>query len=543
MLKRNAGSTRFVAAAAVAAFLSLGLVGCKPAEEKEPTGTEVPSPTPPAPGGPQVRQEINKLTPDQIAAFRKGVALMQSRAETDPTGWLYQANIHGFPTTDPSDQSNQVCSPPTAPTQTAWGTCNHGNFFFLSWHRIYLYYFERILRAAVQEATADPNYVFALPYWDYENPANQALPEPFRLPAEAANPLYVAERAANCNDGSECVSPEVGSSTEAMTRIPFCNCGPGDPGCPGCQDGISSAMAFGSQYASAPLQFNGFGELESQPHNVVHDAVGGPDGWMGWVQCAARDGIFWLHHANIDRLWQVWLNQGGRDNPLGADNWKNEKFTFFDETGKEVTMTGCDVVNMATQLDYQYQLGDGSLLPVENVQLCTPGATNAQAETSPAPAAAKPKILTQAVKATTLGDAPVSVKVPAAKPTTDRLLALSAPDAAPDATHVWLVIEGLKRLHPGGYYEVYLNLPAGQQPDPKGPHYVGNIALFGSDHGSHKSEVERAFDITDEVRELRQANLWKDEINLTFVRGNPEARSAKAVAAFISFRSVKVVEK
>ncbi|MGH7262080.1 MAG: tyrosinase family protein [Nitrospiraceae bacterium] len=42
--------------------------------------------------------------------------------------------------------------------QTAWNTCQHGSYFFLSWHRMYLYYFERILR----EASRDPN--FALPY-------------------------------------------------------------------------------------------------------------------------------------------------------------------------------------------------------------------------------------------------------------------------------------------------------------------------------------------------------------------------------------------
>ena len=32
---------------------------------------------------------------------------------------------------------------------------------------------------------------------------------------------------------------------------------------------------------------------------------------MGDPLTAAQDPIFWLHHANIDRLWNHWLQQGG----------------------------------------------------------------------------------------------------------------------------------------------------------------------------------------------------------------------------------------
>ena len=60
------------------------------------------------------------------------------------------------------------------------------------------------------------------------------------------------------------------------------------------------------------------GSLESLPHNVIHGAIGGvapggdPNDWrdfglMSMPITAALDPIFWLHHANIDRLWSVWL--------------------------------------------------------------------------------------------------------------------------------------------------------------------------------------------------------------------------------------------
>src|SRR5581483_8844923 len=66
-----------------------------------------------------------------ITAYRKAVAAMRLLPSTDPRSWTYQAAIHGTFTT---------------PTQTAWNTCQHGNYFFWSWHRMYLYWFERICR-------------------------------------------------------------------------------------------------------------------------------------------------------------------------------------------------------------------------------------------------------------------------------------------------------------------------------------------------------------------------------------------------------------
>jgi tyrosinase len=51
---------------------------------------------------------------------------------------------------------------------------------------------------------------------------------------------------------------------------------------------------------------NNTGALEDNPHNTVHVLI---DGFMGGVQLAALDPIFWLHHCNIDRLWEAWLSR------------------------------------------------------------------------------------------------------------------------------------------------------------------------------------------------------------------------------------------
>ena len=95
-------------------------------------------------------------------------------------------------------------------------------------------------------------------------------------------------------------------------------------------------------------------QLEQQPHNLMHVEVGG-EGWMSDPRMAARDPIFWLHHANIDRLWKRWIQlEGGRTNPTADPTWMNSKFAFYDEEKRRVEMTGAQVLETVPQLDYRY---------------------------------------------------------------------------------------------------------------------------------------------------------------------------------------------
>src|SRR5262249_46540990 len=64
------------------------------------------------------------------------------------------------------------------------------------------------------------------------------------------------------------------------------------------------------------------GGIESQPHDMVHVFVGGqnPGGLMSSPDTAGLDPIFWLHHANIDRLWEVWRkNPSSHVDPVDPD--------------------------------------------------------------------------------------------------------------------------------------------------------------------------------------------------------------------------------
>lgn len=471
-----------------------------------------------------VRKEINSWTAAEVDAYRLGVALMKSRPLEDPTSWAFQASMHGVPPSGSCPGEPPVELPDPAPI--GWKTCQHRSFFFLPWHRMYLYYFERILRDAVREAVGDPAYPFALPYWNYSE--NPQLPAPFRLPADASNSLYVVSRRAACNQGQQCVAPHQAASEVALLTVPFCNCTPITAFCEGCQAFLPSALAFGSSHVSEQQQFGpGTGQLEQQPHNVVHSAVGG---WMNSVDCSARDPIFYVHHANIDRLWQVWLNLGlGRANPLGSGDWKHDEFTFYDEEGRQVTLTGCAVVDMAGQLDYVYEG-----VPVQNVERCKTTTTTTAA--AAAAAVAEPVLLAQSEPVDTLlGNSPTTVSVPLSETANQRILTV----ASSGTGRVLLSVDGIELLNHGGIFELYLDLPAGTAPDPEAVHFVGNLALFVGSH--HLGEESRTYDITEEVTALQERGLWTNPLRVTFVRGTaPEAGDPEI---FLSAGQISVVEQ
>ncbi|HEY0513596.1 MAG TPA: tyrosinase family protein [Thermoanaerobaculia bacterium] len=463
-----------------------------------------------------VRPNFGKLDPNgpEVAALRKGVQAMMGRPATDPTSWLYQANMHGTYDT---------------PALQAWNTCQHGNYLFLSWHRMYLYYFERILRAA----SGDPN--LALPFWDYTDPAQRAIPLPLREPAGAQNPLYVEQRAPGINDGAEV--PESGTTfDQAMAFTNFTS----PPG---------SGLSFGGQLVSGPTHFaGGFGQLESQPHNIIHVLVGGEDGWMSDPNMAARDPVFWLHHANIDRLWSHWISLGdGRTDPSDT-LWTTQLFTFFDEKGQAVQMTGQQVVDAAAQLNYKYAEGTGDQPTTEALPESLPSApfTNPKGEV--------------------IVDKPVTARLRDQRASVALTIPAAEPESVGNEGHrLTLSIEGIQFGRPGVYYEVYANLPAGAAPDRKSPNYVGNLAVFGQladgtpahAHGDVGKPGEKSlatgatlsYDVQRLIDRLRGQPGYKGDLKLDFVpkglvppKNRPQKESLAPVRE-VRFSRVKLVRQ
>lgn len=457
-----------------------------------------------------------------LANYAKGVAKMKVWTQQDPLnplGWNYQANIHG--TTD-------APPPGKTPEDMLWDQCQHNSFFFLSWHRMYLHYFERIVRKACEDPT------FALPYWDYTgaNASARILPQAFRVPANANNPLWVRDNDINGGGRDSRINRAV-------------NPGAMDP------SDTSTTDAFAARnFSPRPLVPRSFGGgpssgglLEGVPHGAVHVAVGGSEGLMSAFETAGRDPIFWLHHANVDHLWEKWLRLGqGRANPTTNNAWMTTKFTFFDENKNRVQLTGQQIVDTVTGLSYRYDDIPAAPLIANNAQPSPDSGAASPNAADAAPAVPVPTIKTKVTENVAapiiLGSTPLSVAVTI--PTSGGANLRSALDAAAQAAPgdpnpapvVMLKLEGIKfdRI-PSGNYKVFLNLPEGEKADDKSPYFVDVIPFFSlrqhkkaGEHAAHEAAAGARWevDVTRKIAALKELGRWKEgELKVTFVQNVP----------------------
>jgi len=424
----------------------------------------------------RVRRNVYSLLgTTAINSLRAGVAAMRARPASDPTSWAYQAKMHALNSGSAAALQDQ---------------CQHRQFFFFSWHRMYIYYFEKILR----KASGDPK--LTLPYWNYTDVAAEGvLPEPFRTPANATNALYDSTRAAAYNGGAALPPGDV-SYTTGFNLTNFTTPTLGSP-------------SFGGRTVTAPAHFpssSGTGGVEQSPHNNVHNDISGN---MATGE-SPLDPIFWLHHANIDRLWKKWLALGsGRSNPTGDTVWMGQTFTFFDENGSQVPLTGAQILDTVNQLDYRYDDDPLVLWPWFWPYAISEVSVTAQRMKSEVVAAVK--------RAVRLTDA--RQDVPIAVPTTGRNQ-LSQWRAAPSSKdRIVLQLRNIQYDGPVGVtYLLFLNLPAeAQNPDHTHPNFVGTLGFFGGHHGASEPGLEEDYDVTA----VLQRGGATDDLKLTMIPSYP----------------------
>lgn len=78
-----------------------------------------------------------------------------------------------------------------------------------------------------------------------------------------------------------------------------------DLGAEGLQSMIYSMFSKATVFYNMATQVSPGPSLEN-PHGAVHVAIGGAYGHMSQLSYAAFDPTFWLHHANVDRLFAMW---------------------------------------------------------------------------------------------------------------------------------------------------------------------------------------------------------------------------------------------
>lgn len=432
---------------------------------------------------PGVRRAVSALNrsggwPQELIDYADGIRAMKALPPSDPLSLTYQAAIHGR-------------NGEWAREHPDWDWCQHQSWFFLPWHRMYLLQFERIIGHLIHKPE------WRLPYWDYTavDEARWVLPTEFADPAADDNALWVDGRS------SAPLPPDHRDPTTALEAPVFATEGAG--------------FNFGSGMIAAPAQFGTAGEtgaLEGSPHNVIHMDVGGH---MSDPTAAPLDPVFWLHHANVDRLWEVWLSQGEpRTNPTDA-SWLDTEFRFPDPSGDHVTWRVRDVLDTAA-LGYVY---DDVAPPLTGVEDDRRGIAATVMTRQP-----------QEPEVVGASDGPVSLEAGSSalirmeEPRKRRGLhaGVGAEDAEDD---VFLRVEGVQGTNVGvGVYGVYVGVPDGAAATAHPELKAGLLSTFGLEASSRGDGhgITQSFKITEIARALRAEGRWDPTaLRVTFETETP----------------------
>jgi len=461
--------------------------------------------------------------PAKVAALQKAVATMKSHDAADNstpefrTSWQYWANTHGYlgsgpnaagtvatyvPATIGMCGGNPVCVsyydhlrdtplPNDGVTEDIWGTCQHGNLNFLPWHRMYLHFFERVMR----KQSGDTN--FSLPYWDYfdeKGPTGKGIALPELVRGKSAGAMYDQYRTPGLNEYLTAIDPSNGSAKQAFDFTNF--------------------KLFSSH-------------LENQPHGAMHCATGSgcraPD--IGQVPLAGLDPVFYLHHANIDRLWQCWLNRKANGQTIDLawakanlgmpDSWYDISYQFVDENGQTVSMSIADVFTPG----------------IINVHYA-----NESSCTLEKPVLKKSKLLGAVVPKAMTSLSPVShtkgvvlkgnaLTVPLQATTKSQLLSASPKAMGSRQGNMMLIIENVDiQGDPEVTYKIYIS----SKRNPNKSVYIATLNYFGVIGPIHKSHSPKSdssnkigtliYDIQEELMELGVQST--SDIAVRFVPSN-----------------------
>lgn len=394
--------------------------------------------------------------------------------------------------------SQLIALPPSDPRQ--WNNlaqqhqdhCPHSNWWFLPWHRAYLFYFERVC----QDILKDPS--FALPYWDWTQ--NPRIPGAFWAGVLAGNGVSPVV--------SRVIGPNEDIPSEFVGRKVI--------------ERFMADPQLVTAYSSAPQTIPGHpmgqrdsgstGLLEGTPHNNVHNQV---DGTMGTF-LSPLDPIFWLHHANVDRLWASWSAQHGGAAPI-EQKWGSLKLeSFWDPVSKKMVSEPTSRTKSLDPYGYSYDR-----LEKSPAAAAPPASLMVKKLTDLLPPVQLAELANQKthfVLASALPEMQVNGAQLAALKTTAAFdsVVQSNLKAEGKARPVTLVLEGVEV--PAGRriaLRVFLNCKNPSLASPiDDPSYVGTVSPFGQDHQHHAMPgaakgVSFALDATETLNRLTAIGSYK----------------------------------
>ena len=185
------------------------------------------------------------------------------------------------------------------------GDGGHGNSGFLPWHREFLLRYERELQAV------DPSVT--LPYWDWtqhHRSATVLFTDDYMSPNGGPGGGVVVSGPFSRNEGWE---------VDERLHVPFLANDPNSDGStllrfgPGLRRNMmpfeelaSSGNVATALAAPNYTTFRPTLEAGSRLHNFGH-------GWTGgsmMMMSSPQDPLFFMHHANVDRIWALWQDDG-----------------------------------------------------------------------------------------------------------------------------------------------------------------------------------------------------------------------------------------
>jgi hypothetical protein len=293
----------------------------------------------------RVRYSIDSPNPTaqrNVRYYKEVVRFMKELPADNYKSWIKQAEIHFL-------------------------YAQHENSFFLPWHRAYLYCFEQICRQILKDDLHKSDACdFALPYWDWSK--SPSVPQVFwdKINNRWDDDLNVVEPPASWN-----LSLPSNWRWERTVKL--------EDKCEDVGQTVVDEILNGDFYAVTGINIFGrpyAGDLETGPHNLIHNFIGGN---MANRPVSPLDPIFWLHHANVDRLWDQWTKMHEKLTPspkcpakgsvccqqdeMICDWLLSEVKGFYEVDGKSAVKQVC---NFLHTLDLFYKYEQSELINFED---------------------------------------------------------------------------------------------------------------------------------------------------------------------------------